>query len=397
MIRGFLPLSCATAAAFGALALMLPVIPLAVIAQSGNETLAGASTTVFMAATVLTQLCTNAVIAKVGYRAVMIAASLLLGLPTLAYIVSMDPVVLMSVAAVRGVGFGSLCVAQFALIGHLSPPGMLGKVSGMIGFFTGGAQMVAVPAGLWLVDVTKGYTLVFSVGAAIALAAAALAFFIPSPSPDELNEEVEFNDDPRIYRRPRPNSLVVTIVPAIAIASVSMGYGAVSSFLPATLREVDSVSGATFAGVLLAVGGGAQMIFRYLSGVLADKRSSPGATMIPGQIMAICGFVGFVVVVESGWSLWWLFIPAFLFGAGFGLVANEALLEMFMRVPRAKVGQASTVWNASFDTGTGVGAVTLGYVASVQGYSGAYVVAAGLVVFGVFAEIADRVHNPEHR
>lgn len=178
-VPGFTALSFATAAAFGAFSLMLPVIPLAVILTTGSDTLAGATTMVFMAVTVATQLVTNRIIRRYGYRRVMLAAAFLLGVPTLWYLVSMDTASLLLVAAVRGMGFGSLCVAQFALVAHIAPPGALGKASGIIGLFTGAAQMVGLPAGLWLSE-HVGNSVVFIAGALVALVAAGLAVLILS-------------------------------------------------------------------------------------------------------------------------------------------------------------------------------------------------------------------------
>jgi len=106
-VPGFPALSFATAAAFGAFSLMLPVIPLAVILTTGSDTLAGATTMVFMAVTVATQLVTNRIIRRYGYRRVMLAAAFLLGVPTLWYLVSMDTASLLLVAAVRGSGGGA--------------------------------------------------------------------------------------------------------------------------------------------------------------------------------------------------------------------------------------------------------------------------------------------------
>lgn len=418
-IPGFFALACATAASFMAFALMLPVIPLAVITKTGSETLAGATTTVFMAVTVATQLVTVKVIRRYGFRVVMVTAALLLGLPTAWYVVTMDSVSLLVVAAIRGMGFGALCVAQFALIAQLAPPGTLGKASGIIGLFTGAAQMLGMPVGLWLVDATGGYNLVFFVGATVALVAAIVSLFLPSPQPEaeSLDEPVWTQQDdqdyqqrnerrqaensygasPRIYRRPRPATLWVTVAPAIAIACVSMGYGAVSTFLPATVRETDPINGATVAGLLLAVAGGTQMIFRLGCGALADRLGYPGTLMIPGLIMVFIAFISFVWIIKTDTSIWWMLVSAVLFGGGFGFVATEAMLEMFMRVPRGMTGHASTIWNASFDTGTGIGAISLGYVASRTGYEGAYLVGTALVLVGLVAEVVDRKINPEHR
>lgn len=103
------------------------------------------------------------------------------------------------------------------------------------------------------------------------------------------------------------------------------------------------------------------------------------------------GLIGIVIVLIQGWSALWLIFTALLFGAGFGLVQNEALLEMFLRVPRGKLAQASTVWNASFDTGTGIGAIILGIVATTHGYSAAFAGGSVLVSIGLATEIGDRI------
>ena len=66
--------------AFGGWALLLPVIPMAVIAGGGTDSVAGLSTGVFMAATVLTQAFTPRLLRGVGYTPVMFGAGLLLGL-----------------------------------------------------------------------------------------------------------------------------------------------------------------------------------------------------------------------------------------------------------------------------------------------------------------------------
>ena len=355
-VPGFTALSFATAAAFGAFSLMLPVIPLAVILTTGSDTLAGATTMVFMAVTVATQLVTNRIIRRYGYRRVMLAAAFLLGVPTLWYLVSMDTASLLLVAAVRGMGFGSLCVAQFALVAHIAPPGALGKASGIIGLFTGAAQMVGLPAGLWLSE-HVGNSVVFIAGALVALAAAGLAVLIHNPAPEPVISRPEPSLEHgrkqlRMREKLRGGTLWVLAAPAVAMTTVAMGYGALSSFLPATVKDVDPVQGASFAGLLLAVVGGAQMIARYVCGVWADRVGKPGSLMFVGQGLVIASLVGMVGIISGGLPLGWLLVSATLFGCGFGFVSTEAMLEMFMRVPRGRIGQASTVWNAAFDTGT---------------------------------------------
>ena len=101
--------------------------------------------------------------------------------------------------------------------------------------------------------------------------------------------------------------------------------------------------------------------------------------MIPGQLMGFGGVALMALVIANGWSVWWLVLAGVLFGGGFGMVQNEALLEMFQRLPRTKVSEASAVWNMSYDAGTGIGSFVLGFVAARAAYSGAYTVAAAIV------------------
>ncbi|HKM25692.1 MAG TPA: MFS transporter, partial [Corynebacterium sp.] len=136
--------------------------------------------------------------------------------------------------------------------------------------------------------------------------------------------------------------------------------------------------------------GGAAMVLRYFSGVVADRAGHAGVTMLPGQAMGFAGVALMALVIANGWSVWWLVLAGVLFGGGFGMVQNEALLEMFQRLPRTKVSEASAVWNMSYDAGTGIGSVVLGFVAARAAYSGAYAVAAGLVALGILATLADR-------
>jgi len=133
------------------------------------------------------------------------------------------------------------------------------------------------------------------------------------------------------------------------------------------------------------------MALRYFSGIVADRAGRAGVTMIPGQLMGFGGGALMALVIANGWSVWWLVLAGVLFGGGFGMVQNEALLEMFQRLPRTKVSEASSVWNMAYDAGTGIGSFVLGFVAARAAYSGAYTVAAAIVAVGILVTVLDRV------
>ncbi len=377
---GFIPTLVAVFAAFGAWSLLLPVIPLAALDHGHSATLAGATTGVFMAATVATQIFTPMMLRRIGYNPVMVASAFMLGVPALGHLLGMDAWILLLFSALRGVGFGALTVAESALIAEIVPSRFLGKASGMLGVFLGVAQMVGLPAGLWLAG-EFGYPSVYVTAAAVALVAAVMCLRIPRI---------------RAQRRPKGDTTgdvstwKLVAVPAVAVNTLAMSFGAVSSFLPAAVQDLDPVTGAVIGGFMLSITGGAAMVLRYFSGVVADRAGRAGVTMLPGQAMGFAGVALMALVLANSWSVWWLVLAGGLFGGGFGMVQNEALLEMFQRLPRTKVSEASAVWNMSYDAGTGLGSVVLGFVAGRAAYSGAYAVAAGLVVLGILATLADR-------
>lgn len=380
---GFVATIIAVGAAFGSWSLLLPVIPFAVIHSGGSDTFAGSTTGVFMAATVLTQVFTPRLCRAVGYIPVMSASAFLLGVPALGYILGMDVFPVLLISALRGVGFGALTVAESALLAELVPMKFLGSASGMLGLAVGLSELIFLPLGLYLAEAV-GFHQVYILGAAVALVAALMCLMIPKIKPEPVVKKAVDSED-----TPAVSTWKLVLVPAVGICVTSMGFGAVSNFLPPAVRNADPVNGALFAGFVLAIVGGAQMVFRYLAGMLADRRGRAGLTMVPALFAAAFGLGLMAVAIQQGWSMWWLFFAAICYGGGFGAVQNEALLSMFGRMPRSRVSEASAIWNIAFDSGTGIGSFAFGMVAAAYSYHGSFAVAATIVAAGMLATMLD--------
>ncbi|WP_336296546.1 MFS transporter [Corynebacterium antarcticum] len=378
----------AVAAAFASWSLMLPVVPLAVISSGGSDSLAGSVTGVFMAGTVLTQMFTPKALRRFGYIPVMVVSAFLLCVPSALYAFSVDAIPVLTISAVRGVGFGALTVAQSALMAELVARRFLGKASGALGLVVGLLQMLFLPAGLYLAE-TIGFTSVYIISSVIGIGATALCWSLPRLSPEK-RESLRGTGSITESGYSVATWKLIT-VPALAISTIAMGYGAISSFLPAAVKELDPASGAVVGGLVLAVVGGSQMLSRYGAGVIADRRGEAGRLVIPSLVAGVVGLALATLVLAAGLNPWLLLLSALLFGAGFGAVQNEALLMMFARLPRSKVTEASAMWNIAFDSGTGLGSVVLGVVAARAAYSGSFGTAAGLVVLGLAVVVADRV------
>ncbi|MBC3185266.1 MFS transporter [Corynebacterium sp. zg-331] len=386
---GYIPTLLAVACAFGSWSLLLPVVPSAVLDAGGGDLLAGATTGIFMAATVLTQICTPALLRRVGYNPVMVAAALILGLPSLGYLVGMEAAPALVFSALRGVGFGALTVAESALVAELVPVRFLGKASGMLGVFVGLSQMIFLPMGLALADTALGYPGVYVIAAVVGALAGVMCLRIPRLKASSSGASCAGDHEGSARPLPSVSTWKLVTVPALAVVSISMSFGAVSSFLPAAVKALDPSLGGLLAGFMLSITGGAAMTFRYFSGLLADRRGQPGALMIPGQVLAGLGVALTAAVLLTEGSAWWLVLGAVAFGGGFGVVQNEALLSMFLRLPRSKVSEASAIWNIAYDAGTGAGSFLLGAVAARAAYSGAFATAATFIAMGIALTAAD--------
>lgn len=355
---GMISVLIMAAAAFGGWSLLLPVVPLSVAREGGSDTLAGSVTGVFMAATVVTQLLVPTLLRTQGHRRVLAAGCLLLGMPSLLFLLSSDAVAVLAVSAVRGIGFGLLTVAGSALVAELAPRRILGRATGAQGIAIAASQMAGLPAGLAIMERWSAAP-VFVLGAVVpTLALAAIARL------------------PTVYAR-RSNAserlgVRAVLVPVLALACVAAAFGGVSSLLPIAVADR-----AAIAGTVLAVASGSILVGRYSAGLIADHLGS-GRALAPALASATAGLIVFAIVVD-GASAPMLFCAAILFGLGFGAVQNESLVMTFDAAGPSGRGSASAIWNIGFDSGTGLGALALGLVATRAGYAWVFIVAAAAV------------------
>ena len=378
--RGMLAVLVAVAAAFGAWSLLLPVVPTAVLDAGGAESLAGLSTGVFMLFTVITQIFTPWLLRKFGFRVVMVVSAFLLGGPAFGYMLGMEPGVLLTVSAIRGVGFGALSVAEAAIIAELVPLRLLGRATGTLGLFVGASQMVALPLGLGLVDVV-GYNGVFAIGASVGLVALFSAVLIPTIPPS-----VEEHITPNVIRVPTWH---LVLVPALALMFITTAYGAITNFLPAAMRDLDAARGAALGGVMLGLLNLAAMASRYYAGRVTDRTGQPGSVLIPFQVCAALGVFMTAVILVLGLPVWTVAFAVIFYGLGFGAAQNEALTMMFYRLPRSKASQASAIWNISFDSGTGIGSTVYGMMLVGMSFAPMFGIAAGVILVGLAVTLLD--------
>src|SRR5687767_5594234 len=144
--------------------LLLSVVPLYAEEAGGGTSGAGLATAAFMLSTVLAQAWMPRVLARFGYRAVLAAGLLLLGLPAFLYIPLGEVTAILAATLARGAGFGAAIVALAALVTELAPPGRRGEALGLYGVALTFPTAFCGALGLWIVE-RSGFGLVFVIGA----------------------------------------------------------------------------------------------------------------------------------------------------------------------------------------------------------------------------------------
>ena len=178
------PLALVFLSSFGTLTsfyLLLSVTPMYAAAAGAGSAEAGLVTGVLLLGTVAAELAASSLMNSFGYRKVLVAGAVLLGIPALALLSPGSLVTIVAVSVVRGLGFGLGTVAAGALVAALLPPERRGEGIGLATVVELGPAVVALPSGVWLAG-HFGFGVVIGVTAATALLPLAVLPWLPGPA-----------------------------------------------------------------------------------------------------------------------------------------------------------------------------------------------------------------------
>jgi MFS family permease len=361
------PLAAAFLAEFASLTsffLLLSVMPMLAAAAGAGSSGAGLITGSLLLGTVAAEATAAVAIRRLGYRTVLAAGAVLLGVPTLALLVREPQAVMVSVSFVRGLGFGLAGVTTGALTAKLLPPERRGEGLGLLGIVSGVPAILALPAG------------VFLAGHHLAIAAAAMAA-VTGLAPLAVIRWLPGGRETRpAGRAPRSGSRLTgdTLRLPLIFAAATIAAGVLDSFLP---LAKDIPSNLCSAGLLV------QSITATLSRWQAGKRGDRhghARLLVPALATAASGMaammlLGSPVMMLAGMTL---------FGAGFGVLESTTFALLLERLPEEK---ASALWNFAYDAGYGAGPAAFGLICVRTGYPAGFALTGVLILAAVPAAL----------
>ena len=352
--------------------LLVSVTPLYAAAAGAGTAGAGLVTGVLLLGTVAAELASSYLMRRYGYRTVLAAGALLLGIPSLAMLAHGSMVIIVIASAIRGFGFGLGTVVTGALAAVLVPANRRGEGLGLFGIADTVPGVVALPSGLWLAG-HVGYAAVVILTAATALVPLAAIPWLPGRT-DQADDHAASSC--LLAALQQPNQLR----PALIFAASTVAGGVVVSFLPlaaGTSRNLAAIG--LLAQALTAT------IGRWWAGRFGDRHGHARALM-PALVTGAIGMTAMIwlaspVALIAGMSL---------FGAGFGMLQNSTFVLMVERMPASGVGTASAIWNLAYDVGYGAGPAAFGLFAGFTGCPVAFALSGLLMVVALPAARRER-------
>lgn len=352
---------------------LLPVIPLRIIELGGSTAQAGLFLFVYTIASALSAPITGTIGDHVGRRRMLIVASLLFIVFSLAYgVVPWLPVVLL-IGLVHGAIWSSILSAGSALMTDLIPVERRTEGLAYWGLSSTAAIAIAPAAGLfvhrfgWLTLCVE----IAAISAAMAIWASRL------PATDRRDPDAQF---------PRLNELWDWRVTnaALSLAVIAFGYGGVTSYvaLLSVERRIEPKS-LFFTVFALTI-----VVVRVFTSRLGDRFGHkvllyPALAAMPLAFFTLAVAHTRVQMIGSG----------ILFGFGMGASFPSFMTFIVTNTDERRRGRTfgSVVW--AFDTGIGLGSMVIGAMAQRRGYTFAFQVAAALscLAIPIFVTAARRI------
>lgn len=335
---------------------LLPVIPLRIVELGGSKAMAGLFLGVYTFASAFSAPIMGTIADHIGRRRMLIIASVLFVVFSLAYgIVPWLPVVLL-IAIAHGTLWSSLLSAAGAIMSEFIPPSRRTEGMAYWGLAPTAAISIAPAVGLWVHHF--GWLAlcveIATLSAITAVWATRLEGGSKANASATLPHVSEFWD-------------MQVVLSTLALTVVAFGYGGITSYVALLSRErgihPESLFFTVFAIATVSV--------RLATSRLGDTHG-PKVLLYPAFVAIPIAF--FVLARASNRIE--MSIAGTLFGLGLGAAfpAFMTYVMAFTREENRARTFGSVIW--AFDTGIGLGSIIIGAISGHSGYGRAFNIAA---------------------
>lgn len=335
----------------------LPTIPLFVENLGGNDQLIGFVVGIFTFSALMLRPYAGTALETRGRGFVYLIglAVFVLSVGSFGFLTSI--LLLFMMRVVQGVGWGFSTTASGTIASDLIPVKRRGEGMGYYGLSGNLALAMGPSLGLTLTGMIS-FKYFFLICASLGLIALFLSSKITykkgvqNPSKEKTKRALYEKD---------------ALKPSFLMFFITITFGGIAAFLPLYTVE-KHIAGIQLYFLIYAL---ALMITRTFAGQLYDRKGHQ-AVYIPGTLLILAAMILLAWLPNS----FILYIAAFSYGLGFGMVQPALQAWSIEKVPMNRRGMATATFYSFFDLGVGLGAMVFGQISHLFGYSTIYRTAA---------------------
>lgn len=363
LTRPFAIVVAATFAAFVAIGMLLPVLPLYAKGPLGVGNL---GVGIVIAAASPTALLFQPLAGKIGdrrgRRILIVAGSLVMAMPIAGYTLVSTLPLLVALRLVSGIGEALVFVGTATVINDLAPEERRGEAVSLYSLGVWGGLAIGPVVGEAILDGDR-YDAVWLVAAGCAALGALAGLILPETRPERV-------DEPSRTRFVHP----LAVAPGLVLVVSMFGFAGFNAFITLYARELGlDGSGALFL-LLSTIVVSIRVIGRRIPDAIGPKRASAAS---------LVAITAGLVLIGAWQTKVGIFAGTAVYAVGAAL-AFPAL--MTLAVGRAPASERSSVigsFTASADLGFALGAIVLGGVASAAGYNAVFLAGGAAAASGM--------------
>lgn len=357
--RNFIFITLINLFIFFSFQMIFPTLPIYISHIGGNDAVIGLVMGVFTVTSLLTRPLAGWALDTIGRRPVFLIGLIILLLSALSYSFATAVGTIVMIRLLHGIGWGISGTAAATVAAEIIPRSRFGEGMGYFSLANSLSMAVAPATGIYIAF-QYGFQPLFWFSTALVSIGIILSFCIRYKKLEVKDTQLKVSN---LYEKS-------AIMPTVMFFCIAITFSSISNFLPlyALQRGIKDI-GTFFSVYALAI-----LISRPLSGKLVD-RYGYDITIVPGMIFVLAAMVGISFVQTKTWFL----VVAFIYGIGFGSTQMSLQTMVVRYVPRQRLGAANATFFSGVDSGMGVGAISLGAISSLVGYSQMYLYAGGMI------------------
>ncbi len=358
--------------AFFSIYMIIPVLPVFLENRGYSNFLIGALMSMMTVAALLRPFL-GRLSDRSGRRWLVVGGIFLLGISNFAYASFGSALPLFIVRFINGFGLAAFHTAAYTMISDLAPPSR--RLHGIALFYISvDATIAAAPVAAEYIRTSWGYTPVYMIAGALALAGFLGSLFV---------REHRHEDG---AQRAQPRRVKITSLHA-AIYTMTICYtltlGSLQTFIVLSALKDGIEQGELFFTVFAVT----LIIFRLGVGRRADALSRRPLILVSGVV----ALAGLALIAYAG-NLSLLVVGSFVYGLGLAYLPTALSALLLDHTPVMDHGAVLGIFLAVFDLGMGLGGLAMGPIADAFGYPAMYLAGGAIALIGmlVFAATTGR-------